>query len=49
MSSKEIPLIARRLPQGLEHLRARYDARAVMPGIYKAVRELEIQLACSPA
>jgi len=37
--------MARRLRQELEQLRARYDARPVMPGIYKAVRELEIQLA----
>jgi hypothetical protein len=37
--------MARRLPQGFEQFRARYDACAVMPGIYKAVRELEIQLA----
>jgi hypothetical protein len=45
MSPKEIPLMARQLPQGLEQFRARCDARAVMPGIYKVVRELEIQLA----
>jgi hypothetical protein len=37
--------MARRLRQELEQLRARYDARAVMPGIYNVVRELEIQLA----
>ena len=36
--------IAHRLRQELEQLRARYDAGAVMPGIYNVIRELEIEL-----
>jgi hypothetical protein len=38
-------VIARRLRQELEQLRARYDAGAVMPGIYRVIRGLEIELA----
>jgi len=38
-------VIARRLRQELEQLRARYDAGAVMPGIYRVMRGLEIELA----
>jgi hypothetical protein len=41
--SKEIPSIARRLRQELEQLRARYDSGAVMPGIFKVIRELKIE------
>jgi hypothetical protein len=44
-TKKSVPLLARQIRCELAQLRARYDAGAVMPGIYKIIRELEIELA----
>ena len=44
-TKKLVPLLARQIRRELAELRARYDAGAVMPGIYRVIRELEIELA----